>query len=285
MTLKISTADNDIRYVPDEASVESATFCSIAHESRYLWARNTFAFTGARVLDFGCGSGYGSAILAQSGAKHVLGLDISSTSIDFATRRYGGQSIEFRCMNLEAPDLPLSLDERFDFVVSFDVVEHTEHYWRFVENAAALLNPGGTAVIGCPNRHETFDFNSQWNPYHVQEFTPDQFRWLHSLYFANCELLGQGFRDKDVRARYTVSATATTVFRHGFARLFSKWRRSVAKRIPWGSFAKQSNADGPSVDDLQFFAIQPNTPLTFDAFGLIAVCSGPRTTGAKQHGS
>ncbi|MGO9598768.1 MAG: hypothetical protein ACLP7Q_12335 [Isosphaeraceae bacterium] len=41
------------------------------HIERYRWAAEFVV--GKRVLDVGCGSGYGSAMLASAGATHVKG--------------------------------------------------------------------------------------------------------------------------------------------------------------------------------------------------------------------
>ncbi len=45
------------------------------HKQRYLWALERLA-GGARVLDAGCGVGYGSHLLSQK-AGQVVSLDIS----------------------------------------------------------------------------------------------------------------------------------------------------------------------------------------------------------------
>src|SRR5438552_311532 len=59
------------------------------HETRYECAL-AYA-TGSRVLDIGCGFGYGSARLARV-AVNVTGLDPSHESIDVAARRYADVS-------------------------------------------------------------------------------------------------------------------------------------------------------------------------------------------------
>ncbi len=57
------------------------------HMHRYAYAA-PFA-RGKRVLDAGCGEGYGSALLAQAGAE-VLGIDIDAASVAHARSRYTG---------------------------------------------------------------------------------------------------------------------------------------------------------------------------------------------------
>ena len=55
------------------------------HVARYAFA-SRFA-DGKRVLDAGCGAGYGSAELAQS-ALQVTGLDIAHDAVEYARATY-----------------------------------------------------------------------------------------------------------------------------------------------------------------------------------------------------
>src|SRR4051812_24248834 len=48
---------------------------------------------GKRVLDAGCGEGYGAAMLAAGGA-HVTGVDVDADIIQRAQRRYRGARFE-----------------------------------------------------------------------------------------------------------------------------------------------------------------------------------------------
>src|ERR1700731_1170167 len=74
------------------------------HVARYAFARR-YA-DGKRVLDAGCGTGYGSAELAQSAAA-VTGVDISADAIEYARASYpipGLQFLESSCTAVPLPD-------------------------------------------------------------------------------------------------------------------------------------------------------------------------------------
>src|SRR5579863_9147556 len=62
------------------------------HLARYAfaarWAR------GNRVLDAGCGAGYGSAELAKS-ALSVMGADVAADAVEFARDRYRLPNLQF----------------------------------------------------------------------------------------------------------------------------------------------------------------------------------------------
>ena len=59
---------------------------------------------GKRVLDAGCGSGYGTYFLASNGAAAVLGIDVSRDAIDEATRTYRRENLYFQIRDVESVD-------------------------------------------------------------------------------------------------------------------------------------------------------------------------------------
>jgi SAM-dependent methyltransferase len=196
--MNISTADNDVRYVPEEQDANSRS--TIMHQSRYQWLTTMVDVSNASILDFGCGSGYGPGFLTDKGAR-VLGIDISAAAIDYATKTFPRAS--FLVHDLTDSNLIAEVSERFDIIVSFDVIEHVEKWWAFLQNIRGLMKPNGVAFVGCPNRLAHFDFNPFWNPFHVQEFTPAQLEWTVRTQFEDVTVLGQRFLDPAARARYT----------------------------------------------------------------------------------
>src|SRR3954468_15894608 len=58
----------------------------VAHESVYQFASSLAV--GLRVLDAACGTGYGSALLASSGAKSVIGIDAHPRRIRYASAHF-----------------------------------------------------------------------------------------------------------------------------------------------------------------------------------------------------
>src|SRR5437867_1617585 len=75
---------------------------------------------GQRVLDAGCGDGYGTDLLAQT-ALRAVGVDRSAETVAIATRRYQRPNLVYRVCEL--PQL-MELGERFDVVCNFQVIEH-----------------------------------------------------------------------------------------------------------------------------------------------------------------
>ena len=102
-----------------------------------------------RVLEVGCGDGFGTHILLQE-IQHVHGLDIESIVIeDNIKRNEYGDRLTFACKNaLEAP-----VEGKFDAVINLDVIEHIEQKDEdlFFRNIFAPLARDGVAIIGTPN--------------------------------------------------------------------------------------------------------------------------------------
>jgi 2-polyprenyl-3-methyl-5-hydroxy-6-metoxy-1,4-benzoquinol methylase len=265
----ISEADDDVRFVPGESGTDS--FCAIAHTSRYKRFIENFKPDGLSVLDFGCGSGYGADMIGRAGAK-VVGLDISPNSIEYAARTY--RSAEFSCRDLTDENLPASLGRKFDFVVSFDVIEHVENWWQFVSNIAALLDQGGTAVVGCPNRLATFDFNHDWNRHHLQEFTPLQLHHILKQSFPSVNILGQSFKQKGDRAKYTVSPRSPSWYAKEAIRNSPAGPIARAFKHAISPQAPKSSSPDVALDIITFRPIDLTDHKShYDAFGLVAVCS------------
>jgi 2-polyprenyl-3-methyl-5-hydroxy-6-metoxy-1,4-benzoquinol methylase len=100
--------------------------------------------SGLEVLDAGCGEGYLSRILAQRGA-HVTGVDISPRLIEMARANDLDGAIEYQVADLSQP-LP-ALQNRFDLVASYFVLNDVYDYKGFLITLASALKPSGRLVL------------------------------------------------------------------------------------------------------------------------------------------
>lgn len=132
------------------------------HLARYRWAASLAS--GCRVLDAGCGTAYGSALLAESGALEVVGVDSASDVLDDARRQMPPGVV------LEQGDVTeLGYEDgRFDLVVCFEVIEHVADPSRALDEFRRVLSPDGVLALSSPNR----DVYPPGNPHHVHEYTP-----------------------------------------------------------------------------------------------------------------
>jgi SAM-dependent methyltransferase len=149
------------------------------HLARYAFAAR-FASRG-RVVDAGCGTGYGSAELARS-AGSVLGLDSSPEAVRYARDHYAARNLRFLTASCGALPLP---DASVELVVALEVIEHLTEWQGFLAEARRVLAPAGQFIVSTPNKEYYAESRRLTgpNPYHVHEFDFAQFcAQLRSLF-------------------------------------------------------------------------------------------------------
>jgi len=153
-------------------------------EARHLAAYHYAASLakGRRVLDAGCGEGFGTQTLAGV-AREVVGIDYSSDAISYCSQKWNKPNLSFVHVDLTEPG---AYDETFDLVLNFQVLEHIEVEKPFLEGLRARIAPGGMLMLNTPNRLRTFSEN----PYHVREYTADELRELLLGVFSEVQMLG-----------------------------------------------------------------------------------------------
>jgi ubiquinone/menaquinone biosynthesis C-methylase UbiE len=157
------------------------------HVARYAFAR-LYAH-GKRVLDAGCGTGYGSAELAQSAAE-VTGVDVAADAVEYATANYPIAGLQFLKASCTAVPFP---DEYFDLVVAFEVIEHLTDYRAFLDECARVLTREGLLIVSSPNKRYYAETRAATgpNPFHEHEFEADEFVRELQRVFPNARLLLQ----------------------------------------------------------------------------------------------
>jgi len=159
-------------------------------EENYWFQRHVVAYRfaadvvrGRRVLDAGCGEGYGTAMLAET-ARKAFGIDIDRNVVG----RAGGLYPRAQFEPADLMDIPFPRGS-FGAVVSLQVIEHLPSPADFVAGCARVLEPDGVFVISTPNRL-TFSPDGIRNPFHTFEFSPTDLRATLEPHFRRVDLLG-----------------------------------------------------------------------------------------------
>ncbi len=140
------------------------------HLARYCFAE---ALAGQkRVLDAGCGLGYGSARLARR-TQDVFALDNAFEPLLQASTQYEPEGVRFA--QGDVTSLPFR-SESFDVVVAFEVIEHLENWQGFLAEMERVLAPAGQLIVSTPNRLYYAETRSEPNLYHVHEFDYQEFQ-------------------------------------------------------------------------------------------------------------
>jgi SAM-dependent methyltransferase len=180
------------------------------HVARYRFAAR-FADVlkqPARVLDSGCGSGYGTAELA--GAAAVVGIDISADAVAHASRAFSRPGVHF--IQGACESLPFA-GASFDLLVAFEVIEHLDGWRQMLAEARRVLRPSGVLLVSTPNKawYNESRGAAGPNPYHIREFEYREFEAALEAAFPHVRLWTQNHSE----AVAFVPASPSPHSRHG----------------------------------------------------------------------
>ena len=145
------------------------TLLGAMHVHRYEVAADLCR--GLRVADVGCGSGYGSAILAQA-CPEVLGVDLDAPTIERARKELGGtDGLEFDVADARE-FLRERLRGRFDAIVMLEALEHVQDAEDVLVSLRRQAEDGLKLVVSVPNS----SMLDEDNPFHVTDFGYDEAR-------------------------------------------------------------------------------------------------------------
>ena len=181
------------------------------HVARYAFAARMAA--GRRVLDAGCGAGYGAAELARE-AREVLAIDVSPEALDYARSRYQTANLRFEgasCLEIPAPDAS------FELVVAFEIIEHLEDWRAFLREARRVLTPDGRFLVSTPNKRYYAEARAGLgpNPFHAHEFEFEEFRRELLAVFPKVALYLENHTDAIVFAPPDAGGTAESRLEQG----------------------------------------------------------------------
>jgi SAM-dependent methyltransferase len=167
------------RVIPGQGDVDLLN----EHRARYWFARRYAA--GKIVLDAACGTGYGSALLAET-AQSVVGVDIARDAVEYARRHFHSPKIRYAQADCLA--LPFTAGH-FDLIVAFEIIEHLENPEAFLAELRRVLHPSGLLILSTPNRLYYTDDRGEINPFHQREFSYPEFEEILRPLFAHRAIL------------------------------------------------------------------------------------------------
>lgn len=134
----------------------------------------------ASVLEIGCGSG-NFLDMIQDVAGHVEGLDINEDAI----RKCRSKGITACKGNIE------SLNNTYDFIALFEVLEHLNGLSDIFEKLLARLNPDGRLIIAVPNPEgylKEVDINLlDMPPHHNSSWPKETFEYVAGMHGLHIE--------------------------------------------------------------------------------------------------
>ena len=144
----------------------------------YVEAAN---MVGGNVLEIGCGWGRGLEILTKA-ADRYTGIDKNKELIESLSEAYPTATF----IAASIPPLRDLADNTFDYIVTFQVIEHIENDDLFIKEAYRVLKPGGKLLLTTVNK----TFSLTRNPWHVREYYADSLKLLITKYFSKIDTRG-----------------------------------------------------------------------------------------------
>ena len=154
----------------------------------YVYQRCLFAYHAAapmihgKVLEIGTGSGLGVELMSSC-CEEFTTVDKYECDLDFTLY----PNVKF--IKMEIPPFHGISDNSFDFVISFQVIEHIEDDFAFVKEICRVLKPGGKVILTTHNNLQSLSRN----PWHVREYLASELMWI---------LKKAGFSEVDQKGTY-----------------------------------------------------------------------------------
>jgi ubiquinone/menaquinone biosynthesis C-methylase UbiE len=245
---------------------DSAERVSLEVQNNYLFQRSIKAYYEAagiisgKVLEIGTGSGYGVDIISGVATEFVT-VDKFDTKIDFS--KY--PNVEFVQGNVP----PLNFEANtFDYAITFQVVEHIKDDHAFISEIHRVLKPGGKLIITTPN----IKMSITRNPWHIREYTVDQFRRLLSKYFSRVDARGVYGNQKSDEYYENNKKSVQKVLRWDVLRM-NRWLPRQVLQVPYDLMNKRNrkklmdeNTDLANSFTPDDFSIKPADDRCFDLF-------------------
>ncbi len=173
------------RLVPD---FEGYDALFLEHMTRYRFAAELVR--GKRVLDVGCGCGYGTYHLSRAGAPAVLGIDVAEDAIAYCEKNYRNDGLAYEIRDAMATQLEAGA---YDVIVAFEMFEHVDDPERLLREIRRLLADDGVLVISTPNAHTYATARiGERNEFHHKEYTPEEFGSMLEHVFPAVRFYTQG---------------------------------------------------------------------------------------------
>lgn len=249
----------------NDRKIITAERVSLDLSDNYVYRRSLLAYRCAAgmicgdVLEIGTGSGYGAEVLAPKADRFITVDKEAPTQLTLP------EGIEFHRM--EVPPLGFGSNS-FDFVVSFQVIEHIEDDMAFVREVSRVLRPGGRFIVTTPNA----PMSLTRNPWHVREYNADELHNLLSCSFGSVEMMGvvgdekvMSYYRKNRKSVKRIMRFDVLDLQHRLPRRMLQFPYDVMNRLNRRMLLKRNRSLTESITE-DDYAIVPYRPDCFDLF-------------------
>jgi SAM-dependent methyltransferase len=227
--------------------------------SGYVWAARQLGPLEQRsILDLSCGTGYGTDYLGTC-ASRIVGIDCAPDVVAKSRADYPRSNVAFLAMDGCALAFR---NASFDCIVSQDTIEHIQDDHRFVSELTRVLKPNGMLIIFTP--HGKGRGIIPRDPYHVREYTQQEFSALLEPHFSTIRWYGRRQGDRLKRAERSMDTLRKLDpggIRNCVPRPIRHWIGSLISRLQ----------GGPALHELMPTDVEYSPGIAEDS-NLIGVC-------------
>ncbi len=154
----------------------------------YVFQRSVFAYAEAaklvhgQVLEIGTGGGYGVEMIASKADRFVTIDKFENDNVALLVN--ANKQVSF--LKMTVPPLSGIADNSFDFVITFQVIEHIKNNQFFLQEIHRVLKPGGKLIVTTPNKKMSLTRN----PWHIREYMVPELKALLLQRFSEVKTLG-----------------------------------------------------------------------------------------------
>src|SRR3989344_5207004 len=127
---------------------DKSKYYNIITEITQRCIKENISFTSneKRVLDAGCGTGRNIDLLLRLGAKKIIGVDLSTSLINFAKNKFkDNKNIELFNYNLE--NKLFFKDKSFDVIICCKTLPHIDNIKKVLNEFNRILKDGGIMIL------------------------------------------------------------------------------------------------------------------------------------------
>ncbi len=260
------------RVVPEKIRTKEEYLQVLRHTYPYTYVKGEISGE-SNVLEVGFGEGYGTNLLSQT-CRHIVGIDIDEKVVNYAQKKYGAESCEFKYY--DGHNIPFP-DNFFDVVISFQVIEHVADDAGFISELHRVLKKGGKLYITTPNKTTRLKPGQKpWNRYHIREYYPVELETVLRRKFDDVNILGISATDEIHRIEYNrfhQGFLLSFALRLGFRQLIPKsidpFIARFISRIKGKKTSTSENKDFSKIYSLEDFRIEKmNVKESLDLLGV-----------------